>query len=157
MTAMSSPGHATTPVAAAQLHAPSMTSFAYKNAYQTLDNATTDDESANLLTPPELPVDLPTSVFQVEDVAINAPELLDVDEPTIDLGELLDVDAPPIDLGVDGPRIDLGDGNAISTALRRLDEKWTTILTTYNADLEEKHAYEKIVTNSAGGTATSNA
>ena len=117
ITAMSSPGHATTPVTAAQSHAPSMTSFASENAYQTLDNATTDDESANLLTPPELPVDLPTSVFPVEDVAIDAPELLDVDEPPIDLGELLDVDAPPIDLGVDGPRIDLGDGNAILTAL----------------------------------------
>jgi len=119
-----------------------MTSFASANMYQTLDNTTTDDESANLLTPPELPVDLPTSVFPVEDVAINAPELLDVDEPPIDLGDLLGVDTPPIDLGVDGPRIDLGDGNAISTALRRLDEKWTTILMTYNADLEEKHAYD---------------
>jgi hypothetical protein len=43
---------------------------------------------------------------------------------------------------MDGPRIDLGDGNAISTALQRLDEKWTTILTTYNADLDEKHAFD---------------
>jgi hypothetical protein len=106
-----------------------MTSFASANAYQTLDNATTDDESANLLTAPDLPVDLPTSVFLVEDVALNAPELLNVNNP-------------PIDLGVDGPRINLGAGNTISTALRRLDEKWTTILTTYNADLEEKHAYD---------------
>ena len=105
-----------------------MTSFASANTYQTLDNATTDDELANLLTPPELPVDLPTSVFLGEDVAINAPELLSVNEPPIDLG----------------------DGNVISTALRRLDEKWTTILTTYITT-------RKIVTNSAGGTATSNA
>jgi hypothetical protein len=119
-----------------------MTSFASENAYHTLDTATTDDESDNLLTAPELPVDLPTSVFPVEDVALNAPELLDVNNPPIDLGELLDVDDPTIDLGVDGPCIDLGDGNTISTALRRLDEKWTTILTTYNADLEEKHAYD---------------
>jgi hypothetical protein len=40
-----------------------MTSFASENAYQTLDNATTDDESATLLTAPELPA--------VEDVAVN--------------------------------------------------------------------------------------
>ena len=100
---MSSPGHATTPVAAAQSQAPSMTSFASVNTYQTLDNATTDDESANLLTAPELPVDLPTLVFPVEDVVLNAPELLDVDNP-------------PNDVGVDGPPIDLGH-NAISTAL----------------------------------------
>jgi hypothetical protein len=45
-----------------------MTSFASENAYQTLDNATTDDESATLLTAPELPA--------VEDVAVN---VLDVD------------------------------------------------------------------------------
>ena len=100
---MSSPGHATTPVAAAQSQAPSMTSFASVNTYQTLDNGTTDDESANLLTAPELPVDLPTLVFPVEDVVLNAPELLDVDDP-------------PNDVGVDGPPIDLGH-NAISTAL----------------------------------------
>ena len=117
---MSSPGHATTPVAAAQSQAPSMTSFASANTYHTLDNAMTDDESANLLTAPELPVDLPTMVFPVEDVDLNAPELLDIG----------------------GPPIDPGDGNAISTALRRLDEKWTTILTTYNDNLEEKHAYD---------------
>jgi hypothetical protein len=117
---MSSPGHATTPVAAAQSQPPSMTSFASANTYHSLDNATTDDESANLLTAPELPVDLPTMVFPVEDVDLNAPELLDVV----------------------GPPIDPGDGNAISTALQRLDEKWTTILTTYNADLEEKHSHD---------------
>ena len=69
---MSSPGHTTTPVAAAQSHAPSMTSFASENAYQTLGNATTDDESATLLTAPELPA--------VEDVAVNV-----LDEPPIDL------------------------------------------------------------------------
>jgi len=83
-----------------------MTSFASENAYQTLDNTTTDNESATLLTAPELPA--------VEDVAVN---VLDVDEPPIDLGELLGVDDPPIDLGMDGPHIDLRDGNAISTAL----------------------------------------
>ena len=97
-----------------------MATFATVNTYQTLDNATTDDELANLLTAPELPVDLPTVVFPVEDVDLNAPELLDVG----------------------GPPIDTGDGNAILTALRRLDEKWTTILTTYSDNLEEKHAYD---------------
>ena len=141
---MSSPGHTTTPVAAAQSHAPSMTSFASENAYQTLDNATTDDESATLLTAPELPAveDVAVNVLDVDEPPIDLGELLNVDEPPIDLGELLDVDDPPIDLGMDGPRIDIGDGNAISTALQRLDEKWTTILTTYNADLDEKHAFD---------------
>ena len=124
---MSFPGHATTPVAAAQTHAPSMTSFASENTYQTLDNATTDDESTTLLTAPELP--------EGEDVAA---EVLDVDEPPIELGELLDVDDP----GMDGPRIVLGDGNAISTFLQRLDDKWTNILTKFNTDLDAKHAFD---------------
>ena len=121
-----------------------MTSFASENAYQTLDNATTDDESATLLTAPELPAveDVAVNVLDVDEPPIDLGELLDVDEPPIDLGELLDVNDPPIDLGMDGPRIDLGDGNAISTALQRLDEKWTTILTTYNADLDKKHAFD---------------
>ncbi len=126
---MSSPGHATTPVAAVQSQAPSMTSFASANTYQTLDNVTTDDESANLLPTPELPVDIPTLVFPVEDVVFNAPTLLDVD-------------GPPNDVGVDGPPIDLGDENAILTALRRLDDKWTPILTTYKDDLEEKRSHD---------------
>jgi hypothetical protein len=120
LTAISSPGHATTPVAAAQSQAPSITSFASANTYHTLDNATTDDESANLLTAPDLPVDLPTMVFPVEDVDLTASELLDVG----------------------GPPIDPRDGNAIATALRCLDEKWTTILTNYNNVLKEKRSHD---------------
>ena len=125
LTATSSTGHATTPVAAAHSQAPSVASFAIANTYQTLDNATTDDvettddELANLLTAPELPVDLHTVEFPVEDEDLNAPELLDVGGPPIDTGEA-----------------------AISTALQRLDKKWTTILTTYNDNLEDKHAYD---------------
>jgi hypothetical protein len=121
-----------------------MTSFASENTYQTLDNATTDDESATLLTAPDLPEveDVAVNVLVVNEPPIDLGEPLDVDEPPIDLGELLDVDDPPIDLGMDGPRTVLGDGNAISTFLQRLDEKWTTILTTYNADLDAKHAFD---------------
>jgi len=121
-----------------------MTSFASENTYQTLDNATTDAESATLLTAPDLPEveDVAVNVLVVNEPPIDLGEPLDVDEPPIDLGELLDVDDPPIDLGMDGPRTVLGDGNAISTFLQRLDEKWTTILTTYNADLDAKHAFD---------------
>jgi hypothetical protein len=145
-----------------------MTSFASENAYQTLDNATTDDELATLLTAPEFSAveDVAVNVLEVDEPPINLGELLDVDnppatlltapelpavadvavavnvldvnEPPIDLG----VDEPPIDLGIDGSSIDLRDGNVISMALQRLDEKWTNILTTYNADLDEKHAFD---------------
>ena len=91
-TAISSPGHATTPVAAAQSQAPSMTSFASANTYQTLDIATTDDESADLLTAPEIPMDLPAMVFPVEDVDLTAPEF-----PVNDVGG--DKAPPPVDPG----------------------------------------------------------
>jgi hypothetical protein len=99
-----------------------MTSFASANTYHTLDNATTDDESATLLTATELPVDLPTMVFPVEDVDRTASELLDVGGPPIDPGDT--------------------DGNAIASAFQRLDGKWTTILTTYNVELEEKRSHD---------------
>ncbi len=112
ITAISSPGHATTPIAAAQSQAPSMTPFASVNTYHTLDNTTTDDKSTDLLTAPELPAYLPTMVFPVEDVDLTA--------------------SGPLDVG--GSPVDPGDSNAvlwtaITTALRRLYDKWTTILT----------------------------
>ncbi len=55
---------------------------------------------------------------------------------------VLDVDEPPIDLGMDSPRINTGDGIAISKAWQRMDEKWNTILETFNDNLEQKHAYD---------------
>ena len=52
-----------------------MTSFASANKYQTLDIATTDNKLADLLTAPEIPMDLTATVFPVEAVDLTAPEL----------------------------------------------------------------------------------
>ena len=64
-------------------------------------------------------------VFPVEDADLTAPELLDVGSPPVDPGDT-----------------DVVLGNAITTALRRMDEKWTTILTNYNNVLEEKRSHD---------------
>jgi hypothetical protein len=94
----------------------------------TLNNVTTDDESADPLTAPDIPVDLPATVFPVADVDLTAPEFLDVGDPPVDPGDTDDVAL----------------GNVFKTALRRLDKKWTTILTDYNNGLEKQRCQDDV-------------
>ena len=81
-----------------------MTSFASANTYQTLDTTTTDNELADLLTAPEIPMDLTATVFPVEYVDLTAPEF-----PVDDVGG--DEAPPPVDPG----DTDVALGNALMT------------------------------------------
>jgi hypothetical protein len=106
------------------------------NTYQALDNATTDDKSTDLLSAPELheespdllsvpeiPVDHTPPVFQVADVDLTAPEYI-VD---VVIGNAAAA-TPPV-----APKdSDVALGDVLACALQRLDDKWTTILMTYN-------------------------
>ncbi len=82
----------------------SITSFASANTYQTLDTTTTDNELADLLTAPEIPMDLTATVFPVEYVDLTAPEF-----PVDDVGG--DKAPPPVDPG----DTDVALGNALMT------------------------------------------
>ena len=102
--------------------------------YQALDTATTDDESTDLLSAPdlheespdllstpEIPVDLTPPVLHVADVDLTAPKFI-VD---VAVGNAA---SPPV-----APEASDGTlGVVLTCALQRLDDKWTTILTTYN-------------------------
>jgi hypothetical protein len=79
------------------------------------------EESPDLLSPPEIPVDLTPPVFHVVDVDLTAPKFI-VD---VAIG-----DAAPPPVAPETSDATLGD--VLTCALQCLDDKWTTILTTYN-------------------------
>jgi hypothetical protein len=83
-----------------------MTSFTSANTYQTLDIATTDDKSANLLTAPEIPMDPTARVFAVEAVDLTAPEF-----------PVYDVYGDMTHIHVDPGNTDVALGNALTNAL----------------------------------------
>ena len=102
------------------------------NTYQALDTATTDHESTDLLSAPdlheelpdllstpEIPVDLTPPVLHVADLDLTAPKFI-VD---VAIG-----DAAPPPVAPEASDASLGD--VLTCALQRLDDKWTTILTT---------------------------
>lgn len=104
------------------------------NTYQALDTATTDhestdllsapdlhEESPDLLSTPEIPVDLTPPVLHVADLDLTAPKFI----MDVAIG-----DAAPPPVAPEASDATLGD--VLTCALQRLDDKWTTILTTYN-------------------------
>ncbi len=95
------------------------------NTYQALNNATMDDESTDLLSTPELHEESPdllsTPVFHEADVDLTAPKF-------IVAAAIGDAATPPV-APADS---DVALGDVLTCALQRLDDKWSTILTTYN-------------------------
>ncbi len=80
-----------------------------------------DSLNLDLLSTPEIPVDLTPPVLHVANVDLTAPEFI-VD---VAIG-----DAAPPPVAPEASDATLGD--VLTCALHRLDDKWTTILTTYN-------------------------
>ena len=104
------------------------------------DNESTDllsapdlhEESPDLLSTPEIPVDLTPPVLHVADVDLTAPKFI-VD---VAVGNAA---SPPV--APEASDATLGD--VLMCALQRLDDKWTTILKTYNDAQDAQHCRDK--------------
>ena len=127
-TAIPTSGLVTTPVAAAHLRSPSTTSFASVNTYQALDTVSTDNESTDLLLAPDLHEESPNLLSPPEiPVDLTPPPVLHTPKFIVDVA-IGDAAPPPVTPEASDATL----GDILMCALQRLDDKWTTILTTYN-------------------------
>ena len=121
-------GLATTTVPAAHSRSPSTTPFASVNTYQALDTAATDNESTDFLSAPDLHEESPDLLSTPEiSEDLTPPPVLHAPKFIVDVAI---GDAAPQPVAPEASVATLG--NVLTCALQRLDDKWTTILTTYN-------------------------
>jgi len=94
------------------------------NTYQALDTPSTDNESTDLLSAPDLHEESPDLLIPVD---LTPPPVLHAPEFIVDVA-IGDAAPPPV--APEASDATLGD--VLTCALQCLDDKWTTILTTYN-------------------------
>ena len=127
-TAIPTSGLVTTPVTAAHSRSPSTTPFASVNTYQALDTAATDNESTDFLSAPDLHEESPDLLSTPEiSVDLTPPPVLHAPKFIVDVA-IGDAAPPPVTPEASDATL----GDILMCALQRLDDKWTTILTTYN-------------------------